>query len=117
MRLCLLQPELSIQEFSKRAWDPKVQVPYKVDSGNTPRKVEIERRKRQYTGQNIDQLLHELKVNPQELMPVADHTARALLSSSGKGQPTPMFPSFLPLETFDNTEFDCRTPDEWIALG
>lgn len=27
------------------------------------------------------------------------------------------FPSFLPLEIFDNTEFDCRTPEEWLASG
>ena len=108
-----------LQEFSKRAWDPKVQIPYKVDSGKTPRKVEMERRRRQYARQagTIDGLLHELKVSTQDLMPVADHTARALLDFSGKGHPTPTFPSFLPLEVFDNTEFDCRTPEEWVALG
>ena len=27
------------------------------------------------------------------------------------------FPAFLPLEIFDNCEYDCRTPDEWLALG
>ena len=27
------------------------------------------------------------------------------------------FPPFLPLEIFDNTEFDCRTPQEWLGLG
>ena len=96
-----------------------MQIPYKVDSGQTPRKVEMERRRRQYARQvgTIDALLHELKVNTQDLMPVADHTARALLDFSGKGHPTPTFPSFLPLEVFDNTEFDCRTPKEWVALG
>lgn len=31
------------QEFSQKAWDPKVQVPFKVESGKTPRRVEIER--------------------------------------------------------------------------
>ena len=79
----------------------------------------MERRRRQYARQagTIDAVLHGLKVNTQDLMPVADHTARALLDFSGKGHPTPTFPSFLPLEVFDNTEFDCRTPEEWVALG
>lgn len=27
------------------------------------------------------------------------------------------FPCFLPLEVFDNTEYDCRTPEDWLALG
>ena len=108
-----------LQEFSARAWDPKVQVPYYVDSGKTPRKVEIERRKRQYRRQacDVDSLLRELKVSTQDLMPVADHTAKALLNFSGKGPPTPTFPSFFPLEVFDNTEFDCRTLEEWVELG
>ena len=36
-----------------------MQVPFKVDSGKAPRKVEIERRKRQYTEQagQLDRLL------------------------------------------------------------
>ena len=54
-------------------------------------------------------------------MPIADRTSKALLNFSGgqDGQQTPtyIFPSFLPLETFDNTDFDCRTPEEWLALG
>ncbi len=54
-------------------------------------------------------------------MPITDKSSKALLnfrtsSESGK-QPTPTFPSFLPLEIFDNTEFDCRAPEEWIQLG
>lgn len=52
-------------------------------------------------------------------MPITDKTSKALLNfktSPGK-EPTPTFPSFLPLEIFDNTEFDCRTPEEWVQLG
>jgi dynein heavy chain len=52
-------------------------------------------------------------------MPITDRTSKALLNFSGSqdGQLTPTFPSFLPLEIFDNTEFDCRTPEEWLELG
>lgn len=27
------------------------------------------------------------------------------------------FPPYLPLELFDNTEYESRNPDEWLALG
>ena len=27
------------------------------------------------------------------------------------------FPPYLPLETFDDAEFDIRTPDDWLAMG
>ena len=109
-----------MQEFSSKSWDPKVQVPYKVDSGNTPRKLEIERRKRQYSklAKNFEPLLTQHNVRTQELMPITDHSSKALLNSSSRsGDSSPVFPSFLPLEIFDNTEFDCRTPEEWLNLG
>ena len=53
-------------------------------------------------------------------MPVADTTSRSLINNNnnnGGKTPSPTFPSFLPLEVFDNTEYDCRTPEEWLALG
>ena len=27
------------------------------------------------------------------------------------------FPAYLPLEIFDNYEYDCRTPSEWLEMG
>ena len=50
------------------------------------------------------------------LMPVADATSKSLINSGGKS-PSPTFPSFLPLEIFDDTEYDCRTPQEWVSLS
>uniref|UniRef100_A0A8D0HEG2 Uncharacterized protein n=1 Tax=Sphenodon punctatus TaxID=8508 RepID=A0A8D0HEG2_SPHPU len=29
----------------------------------------------------------------------------------------PLFPIYLPLQIFDNEEYDCRTPNEWLLLG
>ena len=95
-------------------------MPYKVDSGMTPRKLEIERRKRQYakSAQHLEQLLQSEGVSSSsELMPVAEQTSRALLGRSGDGRPVPTFPSFLPLEVFDDTEYECRTPQEWVDMG
>ncbi len=49
------------------AWSPKVQVPYRVVSGCVPRKLEIERRKRQYNRQarELENLLKEHHVSTQ----------------------------------------------------
>jgi dynein heavy chain len=108
---------ISCDEFPQQSWDPKVQVSFNVESGKTPRRVEIERRKRIYSQQHISQLLSDRGIHPSNLMPVADTTSHSLISN-GKGKShSPTFPSFLPLEVFDNMEYDCRTPAEWVALG
>ena len=52
-----------------------------------------------------------------DLMPVTEQTSRALLGQGADGRPTPTFPSFLPLEVFDDTEYDSRTPQEWLEIG
>ena len=53
-----------------------------------------------------------------DLMPVTDQTSRALLGKRGAdGKTTPTFPAFLPLEVFDDIEYDCRTPKEWLQMG
>ena len=58
------------QEFSSKAWDPKVQIPFTVDSGCLPRRVEIERRKREYASlaANFDLLLKEMNVDSQVMV-------------------------------------------------
>ena len=48
---------------------------------------------------------------------MADDASKSLLGRSEDGRLVPMFPLFLPLEVFDNTEYDCRTPEEWVDLG
>ena len=48
----MLQPAcivITYQEFPAKSWDPKVQVPFKIESGSTPRNVEIERCANTYT--------------------------------------------------------------------
>ncbi|XP_065895241.1 dynein axonemal heavy chain 1-like isoform X2 [Dysidea avara] len=120
--------------YAKRSFDPKVQVQYNVPSGTTPRKVEVERRKRQYKQEDLNQLLSHYQINSDDLVPLPrdkrknSATPNSSVSSGasvGSGatvkghssRPQPTFPTFLPLEVFDNTEFDCRTPEEWLALG
>lgn len=91
-----------------------MQVPYKVDSGKTPRKLEIERRKRHYAKQSLEELLKEKGVDSHDLIPVVGQPPKPSNSVVHKRA---TFPPFLPLEIFDNADFDIRTPDEWVALG
>ncbi|XP_077969677.1 dynein axonemal heavy chain 1-like isoform X2 [Styela clava] len=109
--------ELSTKtDFPVRAWQPKVQTPYYVPPGHTPRKIEIERRKRHYAKQRLTSLLaHEGIPDSNKLMPKRqpkDH--KVVLNRSPDPAP---FPPFLPLHIFDNTEYDPRTPEEWLSLG
>jgi dynein heavy chain len=65
--------------------------------------VEIERKKRLYASQNIDELLVEAHINYGKYTVGTDH-------ESG-------LPSYLPLEVFDDTEFECTNPEDWIKAG
>lgn len=92
------------------------------------------RRKRQYRQQDLNQLLSQYQINSDDLIPPPlskkkkqDSTISSSSSSNssslpssgvkGRNRPQPTFPTYLPLEVFDNTEFDCRTPEEWLELG
>ncbi|XP_076826201.1 dynein axonemal heavy chain 1-like isoform X3 [Clavelina lepadiformis] len=102
-------------DFPTQAWQPKVQTPYYVPPGEVPRKIEIERGKRLYSKQRLSSLLQVKGIDNNKLMPKRypdDHKVQLNKSPD----PAP-FPPFLPLEIFDNTEFDCRTPADWLELG
>ena len=91
------------------------------------------RRKRQYKEQDLNQLLSQYQISSDDLIPPPltkrkrkqDSSTNTGSSSSslqpvgakGRSRPQPTFPTYLPLEVFDNTEFDCRTPEEWVQLG
>ena len=78
-----------------RALEPKVLVPFNSGPGQPPRRIVIERQKRLFALQNIAQLLADMGID--------------------SSVPDP--PAALPLELFDNTEFECRPYDEWLAMG
>jgi dynein heavy chain len=70
-------------------------VPYKTEPGKTPRKIKIERKKRLFLEQDI----------------------AALLRNEGVDYSKKEFSEFhLPLEYFDDTSFDPRTPEEWLSF-
>jgi dynein heavy chain len=77
--------------------DPKVMEPFEPIPGRPPRKVVIDRQRKLFASLDIEELLLELGIdyrNP------AENPA-----------------DWLPLEPFDDTEYDCRMPEEWISFG
>ncbi|XP_004864511.1 dynein heavy chain 1, axonemal isoform X4 [Heterocephalus glaber] len=105
---------LSKTDFPPQADEPKVHVPFQVLPGQRPRKVEIERRKRQYLSLDIEQLLAGEGIDSNKLMPRHPDPQNPQTIEQGCD---PLFPIYLPLKVFDNEEFDCRTPSEWINMG
>uniref|UniRef100_H0V0D2 Dynein axonemal heavy chain 1 n=1 Tax=Cavia porcellus TaxID=10141 RepID=H0V0D2_CAVPO len=105
---------LSQTDFPLQSYEPKVQVPFQVLPGKCPRKVEIERRKRQYLSLDIEQLLASEGIDSNKLMPRHPDPQNPQTIEQGHD---PLFPIYLPLKVFDNEEFDCRTPNEWINMG
>eukprot|EP01135_Chromosphaera_perkinsii_P003004 Nk52_evm26s232 gene=Nk52_evmTU26s232 len=95
-----------------KAVEPKVLLPYKTESGTTPRKIEIERRKRAYAQIDIDDLLANEGLDTTMFLP-----GRERYNQMGVNDINAQFPTFLSLDTFDNEDHDCRTPEEWISLG
>ncbi|XP_030840434.1 dynein heavy chain 1, axonemal isoform X1 [Strongylocentrotus purpuratus] len=108
---------LAKSDFPEASFKPKVQLPYFVPPGRCPRKIEIERRKRDYQSQDLEQLLEQVGAETSELMPKQIQGNLAVkLNGAGGSNPAP-FPPFLPLDIFTDMEFDCRTPEEWLHLG
>uniref|UniRef100_A0A8D2DP18 Dynein axonemal heavy chain 1 n=1 Tax=Sciurus vulgaris TaxID=55149 RepID=A0A8D2DP18_SCIVU len=106
--------QLTQTDFPLQAYEPKVQVPFQVLPGQCPRKIEIERRKREYLSLDIEQLLANEGIDSNELMPRHPDPLHPQTIEQGHD---PLFPIYLPLKVFDNEEFDCRTPQEWINMG
>jgi len=72
--------------------EPHVPIP-----GKPPRQVVIDRQRKLFASLNIEDLLFELGI---------DYKNPSLHQAD-----------WLPLEPFDDTEYDCRLPDEWIEYG
>ncbi|XP_078000357.1 dynein axonemal heavy chain 1-like isoform X2 [Glandiceps talaboti] len=107
---------LTKSDFPLKSHEPKVQLPYFVPPGHTPRKIEIERQKRHFTKQDLVDLLSKEGIDTDKLMPKADALHDVVTLNECGEDPAP-FPPFLPLHIFDDTEYDCRTPLEWLQMG
>uniref|UniRef100_A0A8C5T8B7 Dynein axonemal heavy chain 1 n=1 Tax=Malurus cyaneus samueli TaxID=2593467 RepID=A0A8C5T8B7_9PASS len=101
-------------DFPDQSFKPKVQMPFKRAPGQNPRKVEVERRRRLYLSFDIAELLASKGIDSNQLMPRHYDPDNIPPIEETKDS---VFPIYLPLNVFDNDEFDCRTPEEWISLG
>ncbi|KAF4107339.1 dynein axonemal heavy chain 1 isoform X1 [Onychostoma macrolepis] len=90
-------------DFHSGSYCPKVQMPYVCPPGHVPRKIETERRRRENQKLDINNLLAERGIDSNQLML--------------KNETSPPVSNYLSLEIFNNEDFDCRTPEEWLALG
>jgi dynein heavy chain len=95
-------PEVNAGFYSrKRAGvadvDPKVMEPFEPIPGRPPRKVVVDRQRKLFASLDIEDLLLELGIDYRN--PAANPA------------------DWLPLEPFDDTEYDCRMPEEWLAFG
>uniref|UniRef100_A0A8C3XBZ8 Dynein axonemal heavy chain 1 n=1 Tax=Cyanoderma ruficeps TaxID=181631 RepID=A0A8C3XBZ8_9PASS len=106
--------DLTESDFPVQSFNPKVQIPFKRVPGQNPRKVEVERKRRLYLSFDIAELLASKGIDSNQLMP--RHYDPDNIPPIEETKDT-VFPIYLPLQVFDNDEFDCRTPEEWISLG
>jgi len=65
---------------------------------------------------DLEVLLEALNISTELLMPKLDADSKLVQLNCDPDDPAP-FPAYLPLETFDNTEYDCRLPEEWLDMG
>jgi len=71
--------------------------PFEPIPGKPPRKVVIDRQRKLFSSLDIEILLIELGIDYRN--PIEDQA------------------NWLPLEPFDDTEYDSRLPEEWISYG
>ncbi|XP_075795609.1 dynein axonemal heavy chain 1 isoform X2 [Pelodiscus sinensis] len=105
---------LTKADFPLQAFKPKVQLPFQGLPGQCPRKIEIERQRRLYLKLDIAQLLANEGIDSNQLMPRHQDPDNMPTIEQKRD---PLFPIYLPLQIFDDEEYDCRTPEEWLLLG
>ncbi|NWS61213.1 DYH1 protein, partial [Chunga burmeisteri] len=101
-------------DFPVQSFKPKVQIAFQGLPGHCPWKIEVERRRQLYLTFDIAQLLATKGIDSNQLMPRHYDPDNMPTIEEEKD---PVFPIYLPLKIFDNNEYDCRTPEEWISLG
>ncbi|VDN11644.1 unnamed protein product, partial [Dibothriocephalus latus] len=112
-RLLASTPNVStnsyLKDFTAASYEPKVQVPFYTPPGKCPRKLVIERKKREFEKYNLVRILEEeYKIETKDLMPRPPANFK---DEDGNWCP------YLFLDIFDDEDYDCRTPSDWLSLG
>jgi len=115
----ILLPVKSFKLPSKKKYDlsiqPKVFVQYTPRKGEVPRKIVIERTKKKYANYDISELFYENKITPEDLynllLPNDDSINSKKIMKSKYADSLK-----IPLEYFDNTEYESRIVEEWLNV-
>ncbi|KAF5270064.1 hypothetical protein FQA39_LY08476 [Lamprigera yunnana] len=99
--------------FPLDTFKPKVQMQHEVDPFCLPRNVAIERKRRQYQRQSIKTCLEEMNIQPKQIVPI--HIVKEFTVEDKFGLFATI--NYLPLELFDDEEFDSRSPTNWLQHG
>ncbi|XP_052743009.1 dynein axonemal heavy chain 1-like [Bicyclus anynana] len=99
-------------QFPFETFVPKLQFLSVVMPKELPRLVKIERLRRKFLAANIKKMLREREIQPYLLIPPAEYP----LTDEEYYSLYSVFPK-MDLEPFDNTDYDCRIPEEWLSLG
>jgi dynein heavy chain len=103
-------------DFTQNGFAPKCFLPFYSAPGKLPRKVQIDRLKRLYHSMNISDLLSEMSLEPEKLMPRHRPADEVILLNVPNKDPAP-FPPFLPLHYFDDENYEIWNPQEWLDKG
>ncbi|KAJ3183773.1 Dynein heavy chain 1, axonemal [Geranomyces variabilis] len=99
--------------------EPKAMLPFHARPGQTPRKIEIERKKRLFYSQNIGELIYKAV---EDLKQELAEAKAATLPPAPPGAPQPetlpdvTLSTFLSLENFDDQEYESRDIREWLDM-
>ena len=109
--------------------EPKVILPFESRPGQTPRKIEIERRKRLFASQKIEDLIAKELYNMRREYSTTPALTSAVTSAASSSDSAPIstpiisrkiendISRLLPLSSFDDTEFEQRTIQEWLDMN
>ncbi|VDM31966.1 unnamed protein product [Hydatigera taeniaeformis] len=101
--------QITLKYFPESSFEPKVHIPFYVPPGQCPRKLAIERKRREFERCSIEHILEEeYSIKSKDLIPKPDDDYRDLHKAWDR---------YLFLDIFDDEDYDCRTPADWLSLG
>ena len=105
----MLNKSFSKSKFDDVLNEPKIFVSYQTQPGELPRKIAVERIKREFASFDINEYFAFIvdKLENEGITPILNSS---LLSFLGEGT------SALPLENFYNSESDCHPLEHWTSL-
>lgn len=111
--------DLKATDFKPESYKPKVQIQYVVPPGNKPRRIQVERDRREFLvnkASELEEILTQHGVNPIDLLPPNAYN-QLYRPQYNQYREDYTHKRYLGLEIFDNTEYDCRTNTEWMSIG